>query len=184
MMRRARKANRYYSNSHQLSGVLQDIVNATVKAGSGSVQDKTEEFVTDLINSTPFKKVLTKVHDQAETAVTDEVKENAIFLIAMSVAGGAIGGTIFKGPIGIIVAGGIAGIGAMQILKPTTVELTKRSESLVSPKLYNTFDQVLDALFAQRRKTVRNNLLRSNLQQRYGREETAGAAKLLWRIGQ
>jgi len=124
------KANRYYGGgqfgthrvNHQLSGILEDIIGSTVKAGAGAAKDKTEEFVTELIASTPFQRVLTKVHDQAEQAVTDKVKENAFFLIAMSVAGGAIGGIIFKGPIGVVVAGSIAGIGAMQILKPTKLK--------------------------------------------------------------
>lgn len=49
------------------------------------------------------------------------------------------------------------------------VELTKRSESLVPTELYNTFDRLLDVLFAQRRKTVRNNLLNSTFKQDYSK---------------
>ena len=89
------KANRYYGTGpaftgsrkrgsyNQMSGILQDIIGATVKSGGQAAQEKTEEFVTELIASTPFQKVLNKVHDQAEQAVTDKVKENGIFLIAM-----------------------------------------------------------------------------------------------------
>lgn len=110
----------------QLSGVLEDIVNATVKAGGGAAQDKTEEFVSELIASTPFQKVLNKVHDQAEQAVTDKVKQNGILLIFMAAACGAVGGIVFRGPVGVVAAGGIAALAGWQVMKPSPTDATAK----------------------------------------------------------
>lgn len=122
----------FYSSKHtmsqsKLSGVLEDIVNATVKAGSGAATDKTEEFVTELISSTPFQKVLTKVHDEAEQAVTDKVKQNGLLLIFMAAACGAVGGIVFKGPVGVVAAGGIAALAGWQVMKPTPTDTKKKA---------------------------------------------------------
>lgn len=98
-----------------LGGLWDDVVNAlnpvvtdTVDQVTNVGKEQSSKLVQDFINSTEFKVVLQKVRAEAEAGVVDQVKKNAPQLLMFTLAGGAIGGTLFKGTIGVLLAGGLA----------------------------------------------------------------------------
>jgi hypothetical protein len=87
--------------------LLEDTTREAVDKGKEVVSDRGASAVEQILRSSEFNKVLLKVEDAARQGVVKEAGKNAIALFALAVAGGAIGGTLLKGKIGL---GGAAGI--------------------------------------------------------------------------
>jgi len=66
-----------------------------------------EDMANTLIRSTAFARALDQVEQRARTAVVAETKANAFTLLTLSVAGGAIGGFLFRGTSGVVAAVGL-----------------------------------------------------------------------------
>ena len=76
-------------------------------------------FVESGLRSTEFGKVLDAVEEKATEAVVKETKKNAVLLITLALAGGAVGGSIFKGRNGLIVASLLTAVAATPLLLGT-----------------------------------------------------------------
>lgn len=90
-----------------LSGPLDDLWSAlqpAAQAITATTQEQGNELLNQALRSSQFNKVLDAVEQRAEQAVIDQTKKNAALLITLAVAGGAVGGTIFKGPYGTALA--------------------------------------------------------------------------------
>lgn len=80
--------------------------------------DQSAALVDAMIRSSEFNKVLQSVEDRARYAVVDETKKNAVTLMTFAVAGGAIGGMVFKGYFGTLIATGLAAWAGWRMLAP------------------------------------------------------------------
>lgn len=94
--------------------ILEDILKAgeeateeVIESGRNVVSDRGAQLVEDMIRSTAFNRVLVKVEDSARKAVVEETQKNALALLALAIAGGAIGGVVGTSTPGKIVAGGL-----------------------------------------------------------------------------
>lgn len=83
---------------------------------SGAVSSQSSVMVDQLVRSSEFGRVLQAVEDRARHAVVDETKKNAMTLMTFAVAGGAIGGMVFKGFFGTVAAAGLAAWAGMQLM--------------------------------------------------------------------
>jgi len=73
------------------------------------VQGLSADQVTQELMATPqFQLILSEVEARARKAVVEETRLNAFTLFAFAVAGGAIGGSLLRGPWGLAAAGGIS----------------------------------------------------------------------------
>lgn len=88
-----------------MSGLLEDVINTVTSGGKDikkgaedTVKDKTSDFAVQLVATPEFKDALAKV-------LVAQTKKNAFLLISLAVAGGTVGGTLFKGKVGMIAAG-------------------------------------------------------------------------------
>lgn len=70
--------------------------------------DMGSELAMAFVQSSAFKQALDAVEVRAREAVVKETKANAITLMALAVAGGAVGGFALKGSYGMVVATVIA----------------------------------------------------------------------------
>lgn len=66
-----------------------------------------EDLANTMIRSTAFARALDQVEQRARQAVVAETKTNAYTLLTLSVAGGAIGGFLFRGTAGVLAAVGL-----------------------------------------------------------------------------
>ena len=74
------------------------------QAGGAALSQSFNAFLT-----TPTgKSMLQKIEDHAKAGVTEAASANAVNLMLFALAGGAIGGTVFKGPIGTLAAAALA----------------------------------------------------------------------------
>lgn len=77
----------------------------TVRDG---VQAQSSSAAQQLLQSSEFGVVLDKVQERAREAVVVETKKNAVTLLTLAVAGGAVGGALFRGPLGFVAGCGLA----------------------------------------------------------------------------
>lgn len=94
--------------ANQVRNAVNDTGREVVDRSRQVVTDRGAGLVTDLINSTEFSRVLSAVEDSAKKAVVAETKKNALALLGLAVAGGGIGGMVFKGKSGAAMATGLA----------------------------------------------------------------------------
>jgi len=85
-------------------------------AAGGQTGDQSAVLVDMMVRSSEFGKVLQSVEDRARFAVIDETKKNALTLMTFAVAGGAIGGMVFKGYYGTVIAAGLAAWAAWRLV--------------------------------------------------------------------
>lgn len=105
---------------------IEDIFNAVVgagknvvEAGKGAAADQGKQAMLDALNSTPAgRALLDTIQQKAADGVTDVFKKQSPNLILLAVAGGAVGGALSAklGKTGTVLALGVAGWAAMQIL--------------------------------------------------------------------
>lgn len=108
-----------FDDDDAIEGVVEDAFNAIVSpivsdsktvvrdavdAGKNVVTDRGATLADQLIQSTEFRRVLALVKQEAQDAVVEETKKNALALGSLAVAAGVAGGTLFKGRAGIAVA--------------------------------------------------------------------------------
>lgn len=74
------------------------------------------------IRTSEFGTVLDAVEETATKAVVKETKKNAVLLITLALAGGAVGGSIFKGRNGLIVASLLTAVAATPLLIGTSLD--------------------------------------------------------------
>ncbi len=91
-----------------------------------------EAFVHQLVDSDSFKPVLAKVEERAREAVIAETKKNAGPLIALAIAGGCVGGYLFKGKVGALAAGVVTYWAIRKIMNPGAVEAAMGDGSINS----------------------------------------------------
>ena len=86
-----------------------------------ALQDSTELFVSQLIESTAFNRVKAAIEVSAragaQDAVVTEVKKNIFPLLAFALVGGALGSVVFRGPFGVAGAGFLAAWAGMKLMK-------------------------------------------------------------------
>jgi hypothetical protein len=105
----------YIRSNQTLAGPWQDFLQV-VKPYAASAQNVGSGLAEQAIRSSEFGALIDVVEEKARMAVVEETKKNAMLLIALAVAGGAVGGAIFKGPTGILVASAITAIAAVPLL--------------------------------------------------------------------
>lgn len=66
------------------------------------------ELIESFRTSPQYQQMLVEVEARAKVAVIEETKKNAATLFLLAVAGGAIGGAVFRGGFGLLAAGGIS----------------------------------------------------------------------------
>jgi hypothetical protein len=105
-------------------GVLEDLISIVTPIAAGTVQEgqqliteKGGELAQQLLNSSQFKKVLKEVEARAYKGAEDAAKKNAIYLMMMAGAGGALGAAVFKGKTGMVAAGALAAFAGWQLTK-------------------------------------------------------------------
>lgn len=113
-----------YVSLNGFGGPLEDLVSlitpiaaGTVQEGQKLVADKSGELATQILNSSQFKVLLKEVEARAYKGAEDAAKKNAIYLMMMAAAGGALGAAVFRGKTGMIAAGGLAAFAGWQIAK-------------------------------------------------------------------
>lgn len=125
----------YDDDNGPLEGVIEDAFNAivspivsdgksvvrdAVESGKNVVTDRGATLADQLIQSTEFRRVLTLVKQQAQDAVVEETKKNALALGGLAVAAGVAGGTLFKGRAGIAFAAALGFWGVWTIANAGT----------------------------------------------------------------
>lgn len=98
-----------------------DIVDDFVESGEKIITDRSGQAAEEIINSTAFKQALQMVRQEAEAGAMQAVKKNAVPLVGITIAAGAVGGMLFKGWTGAFLAAGLAGVSGivlMQNMKP------------------------------------------------------------------
>ena len=88
----------------------------TAKGGVKRLTDLAPNAIEDVLRSTQFRKVLEAVETQARQAVVVETQKNALNLMLLAIAGGAVGGYIFRGTFGALAASAIAVYAGAQLL--------------------------------------------------------------------
>jgi hypothetical protein len=132
------KMHRYIEpDAIEIDGIFEDllsagqgVVNDFVQSGQDIVSDHGSGAAEKLINSTAFKQALVLIRAEAEAGAMQAVKKNAIPLVGFTLAAGAIGGILFKGWIGGMLAATLAGGSAIVLvanLKPPPAAKKKRS---------------------------------------------------------
>lgn len=93
------------ANGASSAGFFDDLIDAgsgVVDAGRDELTGQTGEIVEKLLRSSQFKVVLDAVEDKAEKGVKDVVALNAIGLVGLCIGGGALGGGVAQGKIGVV----------------------------------------------------------------------------------
>ena len=94
-----------------VSGVLEDVFDqgvSVVKEVQKSFEGESKQLLDRLLQSKEFQSILGEVDKTARDAVKEESSENALNLFFLAVAGGAIGGMLFRGATGAALAGLLA----------------------------------------------------------------------------
>ena len=76
----------------------------------------TDNTVALMMQSPAFQQVLRQVEQTARDAVIEETKRNAVTLFLFAVAGGAVGGMLFRGVAGAVTAAGIVVLAGSRLL--------------------------------------------------------------------
>lgn len=63
------------------------------------------DVASAFVQSTAFGQALDQVEARARAGVVAETQKNAVTLMLLALAGGAVGGYLFKGTTGLVVAG-------------------------------------------------------------------------------
>jgi hypothetical protein len=107
-----------------LDGMMEDLISIVTPIAAGTVQEgqeliteKSGELASQLLSSSQFKKVLKEIEARAYKGAEDAAKKNAIYLMMMAAAGGALGGAVFKGRGGMIASGMIAAFAGYKLTK-------------------------------------------------------------------
>jgi hypothetical protein len=87
---------------------LSKVIDAVWDGVQQQVQSSGGELISSFKDSPQFQEVLVEVEARAKVAVVEETKKNAMTLFLLAMAGGAIGGTVFRGGFGLLAAGGIS----------------------------------------------------------------------------
>lgn len=88
------------------------------------------DVLADAFLATPTgQQVLYRIEERARAGITQAASNNAVNLMVFALAGGVVGGAIFKGPLGTLAAGGLALWAGIRILD--TIERSKNSTPLV-----------------------------------------------------
>lgn len=114
-------------NQRQVNGlgasffdVIQDVFVETgeriVEGGQQLTEEQGAKFVEDIIDSTEFSKILDKVEDAGEDGVKKAASENALYLLGITLAGGAVGGMLSKSTVGIVATGAVAAWAAVNLM--------------------------------------------------------------------
>lgn len=94
-----------------VSGVLEDALEqgaSIVKEVQKSFESESNQLLDKLMQSKELQSILGEVDKTARDAVKAETSENALNLFLLAVAGGAIGGMLFRGATGAALAGLLA----------------------------------------------------------------------------
>lgn len=75
------------------------------------------DVLADAFLATPTgQQVLYRIEERARLGITQAASDNAVNLMVFALAGGVVGGAIFKGPVGTIAAGALALWAGIRIL--------------------------------------------------------------------
>jgi len=91
-----------------MANVFEEVRDAVWEDVQDTAQGVVGGAAQQVLSSTDFKILLDEVEIRAKAAVIEETRKNAFTLFMFAVAGGAIGGTIFRGGLGLIAAGGLS----------------------------------------------------------------------------
>lgn len=114
-------------NQRQVNGlgasffdVIQDVFVETgeriVEGGRQLTEEQSAKFVDEILDSTEFSQILDRVEDAGETGVKKAAGENALYLLGVAVAGGAVGGMLSRSTVGIVATGALAAWAAVSLL--------------------------------------------------------------------
>lgn len=84
------------------------VKNAPIKDVASPSLGSTNPFMDQIVKSNEFQRILAEVELSARNAVRKEASENALDLFLLAVAGGALGGMVFKGTTGAVLGGLLA----------------------------------------------------------------------------
>lgn len=89
------------------------VIDVLTGSGTGAIQQ--------IVDSPEFEPVLKKIEDRARIAVIEETKHNAVSLIAVAVAAGAVSGALMpRGVIGAVLGGALGWWAVNRMLGPKT----------------------------------------------------------------
>jgi len=88
--------------------IFEDVVEAVWEDVQETAQGVVGGAAQQILSSTDFQVLLDEVEIRARAAVVEETKKNAFTLFMLALAGGAVGGAVFRGGLGLIAAGGLS----------------------------------------------------------------------------
>lgn len=108
--------------ARRMDGLWEDLLKIGEETATNTVNDTISsggsKAVDTILKSSDFKKITDIIEQKARDGVKEEASKNAVKLLAFAVAGGAIGGVIFRGTIGIVGAGLIAAWAGSSLIAP------------------------------------------------------------------
>lgn len=87
---------------------ISEVIDAVWSDVQNQASSASGELIESFKSTPQFEELMVEVQARAKVAVVEETKKNAITLFLLAMAGGAIGGTIFRGGFGLLAAGGIS----------------------------------------------------------------------------
>ena len=106
--------NYLLSGDVQSTNLLDDLIDAGegalrggAREGQSILEGKVGDIANEIIKSSQFKVVLDAVEKKAESGVKKVVAANALGLVGLAIGGGALGGIVLQGKIGVVGAGAL-----------------------------------------------------------------------------
>ncbi len=87
---------------------ISEVIDAVWSDVQNQASSASGELIESFKSTPQFEELMVEVQARAKVAVVEETKKNAITLFLLAMAGGAIGGTIFRGGFGLLAAVGIS----------------------------------------------------------------------------
>ena len=91
-----------------MANVFEDVIDAVWEDVQDTAQGVVGGAAQQILSSSDFQMLLDEVEIRARAAVIEETRKNAFTLFMFALAGGAIGGAVFRGGLGLIAAGGLS----------------------------------------------------------------------------
>lgn len=103
--------------NYVLAGPLDQIFRDVVGAGEKVITDEGGDAIEKALRTTQFAQVLDAVEGKAREGVKKEASKNALALFGLAVGAGAVGGAIFTGKVGTIIATGLMAASVIFMMK-------------------------------------------------------------------
>lgn len=106
----------YGSITDQFVDFVSSSGSSIINAGSDAARSAGSDAAERILRSSQFSEILDSVEGKAREGVKKEVSENALSLLGVAVASGALGGYLVKNTAGVAVASVIGILAGMKII--------------------------------------------------------------------